>query len=259
MPVFQVQPIAASLPVEVEVAGGTIADLKAALANKTGVKEDEQRLVTRGRLLEDSTLLESVDGRIFLARASCVSFEPVEPKDEIQLRLKTIGGMQNELRLTVKRSLPAREFKQQALLRLGKPAEIGYKFVASGQLMSSEATLAELGLQDGDVVVVVAPRAPFHVRVARQVRFAICWLLGGLWSLLKAVVCALGVLPGTMLRWLINAWYDPWSLVRPTSPEVRGRRIQTLGFSPQMLRYAPGQNPRGEDLTVLLSQGLIGM
>ena len=29
--------------------------------------------------------------------------------------------------------------------------------------------------------------------------------------------------------------------------QVPGRRIRTLGFTPQMVRYAPGQNPRGED------------
>ena len=29
--------------------------------------------------------------------------------------------------------------------------------------------------------------------------------------------------------------------------QVPGPRIRTLGFTPQMLRYAPGQNPRGEE------------
>ena len=31
--------------------------------------------------------------------------------------------------------------------------------------------------------------------------------------------------------------------------QAPGRRIRGLGFTPQMVRYAPGQNPRGEEGT----------
>ena len=45
------------------------------------------------------------------------------------------------------------------------------------------------------------------------------------------------------------AWKKQWSVpgVAQELHQVPGRRIRTLGFTPQMVRYAPGQNPRGED------------
>eukprot|EP00435_Cladocopium_sp_Y103_P037673 s2727_g10.t1 len=74
-------------------------------------------------------------------------------------------------------------------------------------------------------------------------------LFKGLWQWLLILFRFLWLLPRLVLAYLLDAWYDPWSLVRPraTGNEAPGRRIRGLGITPQMVRYAPGQNPRGEE------------
>eukprot|EP00434_Breviolum_minutum_P007054 symbB.v1.2.006224.t1/scaffold340.1/size245066/10 len=125
--------------------------------------------------------------------------------------------------------------------------------------MAGADTLRDLELEDGDTVVVVPPKVSIPARRATAAYGWIAWALKGVCHCFLLLLRFIWVLPRAILTCLLDAWYDPWSLVRPASSEVPGRRIRTLGFTPQMVRYAPGQNPRGEDLTVLLSQGLLGM
>ncbi|CAK9061287.1 Uncharacterized protein SCF082_LOCUS32124 [Durusdinium trenchii] len=256
MPTILVQPIASST-VEVDLSeDATVADLKSALAQKTGIDIEEQRLVTRGKLLEDSTLIHLVDGRIFLARGS---LSKKGDGDEIELTVKMVGATGTwQLRLQADSSTT--DFKNQVLLQLNLPtAELGrYHFVTNGQLMGDVGKLSGL-LKDGDNVVVVPPRVPAHLRRIKAIYHWMAWLLRRLGAVLFMFCRFAWILPGTVLRYTLDAWYDPWSLVRPRGEEVRGRHLRGLGVTPQMLRYAPGQNPHGEDLTALLSQGLLGM
>ena len=121
MPTILVQPIASST-VEVDLSeDATVADLKSALAQKTGIDIEEQRLVTRGKLLEDSTLIHLVDGRIFLARGSLSKKESEEldeddegDGDEIELTVKMVGATGTwQLRLQADSSTT--DFKNQAM------------------------------------------------------------------------------------------------------------------------------------------------
>ncbi|CAK9061039.1 Uncharacterized protein SCF082_LOCUS32043 [Durusdinium trenchii] len=124
MPTILVQPIASST-VEVDLSeDATVADLKSALAQKTGIDIEEQRLVTRGKLLEDSTLIHLVDGRIFLARGS---LSKKGDGDEIELTVKMVGATGTwQLRLQADSSTT--DFKNQVLLQLNLPtAELGQR------------------------------------------------------------------------------------------------------------------------------------
>lgn len=62
---------------------------------KTEISICEQRLVVRGKLLEDATLVSSIEGRIFLARAAGAE-QPSSPAtteevEEITLVIKKLG------------------------------------------------------------------------------------------------------------------------------------------------------------------------
>lgn len=121
MPTILVQPIASST-VEVDLSeDATVADLKSALAQKTGIDIEEQRLVTRGKLLEDSTLIHLVDGRIFLARGSLSKKESEEldeddegDGDEIELTVKMVGAT-GTWQLRLQADSYTTDFKNQAM------------------------------------------------------------------------------------------------------------------------------------------------
>lgn len=218
---------------------------------------EEQRLVLRGKLLEDDVDVSSIDGRIFLARRTTGRRGETE---EVQLTVKMVDGVSHPgIRINSSLDRLARDFQQEVLLQMNLPLELGYKFVTKGRLISESETLRDLELADGDTVVVVPPRAnpPRAANAAKR----ITGLFKGLWQWLLLLFRFLWLLPRIVLAYLLDAWYDPWSLVRPraTGNETPGRRIRGVGITPQMVRYAPGQNPRGEDLTALLSQGLLGM
>eukprot|EP00933_Yihiella_yeosuensis_P011268 TRINITY_DN118451_c0_g1_i1.p1 TRINITY_DN118451_c0_g1~~TRINITY_DN118451_c0_g1_i1.p1 ORF type:complete len:313 (+),score=62.45 TRINITY_DN118451_c0_g1_i1:26-940(+) len=293
-----VQPVGSSAePLEIQVPGpdATVGDLKAAISSQTSSAISSQRLVARGRVLHDEDLLEKVaptsaEGvgtRIFLAlKPSCEgamalhqctggstssSTAVPDDADEIELSLRTVDSDQSEcLKIKVRLSAPAVEFKLEALIQLqlgGKSGDVSrFNFVTAGRLMRSDVTLAEVGVRSGDLVIVVPPKASAMVRVWRKLCYAVAGLRKLLYGILFLIVILLRTLwrlPGAMWHLLLNTWQDPWSLVRPErSPDEgrfgRGRRIQTLDWTPQMLRYAPGQNPNGEDFTALFTQGLLG-
>eukprot|EP00913_Durusdinium_trenchii_P034097 g31915.t1 len=123
------------------------------------------------------------------------------------------------------------DFKNQVLLQLNLPtAELGrYHFVTNGQLMGDVGKLSGL-LKDGDNVVVVPPRVPAHLRRIKAIYHWMAWLLRRLGAVLFMFCRFAWILPGTVLRYTLDAWYDPWSLVRPRGEEVRGRHLRGLGI-----------------------------
>eukprot|EP00439_Symbiodinium_sp_Y106_P081022 s492_g19.t3 len=268
MPVTRVHPINASEPLEIKtLPGSTVADLKEGLRARTGIRVSAQRLVAGGRLLQEDALVESLTGRIFLAQTSdaanstqdAAGSVPAPDASEMKLLIRAVwsDGRQEDRTVEVKAQLAASDFKQKVLASLGEDFSAGGRcsFVFAGQLLSSEGTLEDQGFEEGDTIVVVAPRVPATCLQCFWLRMV--WLLRGL----RAFALGLWMLPWTLGTGLRTAWYDPWSIVRPSVPEEarRGPRIRTLGFTPQMARYGPGQNPRGEDLTMVLTQGLVGM
>eukprot|EP00434_Breviolum_minutum_P007053 symbB.v1.2.006223.t3/scaffold340.1/size245066/9 len=139
MPRVQVQPIASSL-LEVDVPeNGNVETLKQALFEKTEISICEQRLVVRGKLLEDATLVSSIEGRIFLARAAGAE-QPSSPAtsteevEEITLVIKMVGKS-CDLRITTSLDRLARDLKQEVMDLLSFPPDLGYKFVAKGRLI----------------------------------------------------------------------------------------------------------------------------
>ena len=160
---------------------------------------------------------------------------------QVEVRLRSLEG--RELRLSTSRDREAVDFKREVLQLLGL---VDGQLVAQGRLIAS----GRLTLRPEELIVVVPPR------VGRARRAWRC-LGRGLRTLL-ALLLALLRLPQLLLSWLLEAWHDPWSLVRPPERLSPGH-VHRLGLNPAMIRYAPGQNPRGEDLTALLSQGLLGM
>ncbi|CAE7399309.1 U2AF35B [Symbiodinium natans] len=265
MPVTRVQPVNASEPLEIETpAGSTVADLKLGIEARTGIKASLQRLVAAGRLLQEDALLDSLAGRIFLAQTTgaAAAESPVAPTaetSEIKLLIRAVwsDGRQEERTVDAPKQLPVSRFKEKVLASLDKEfSEEGRcNFVFAGRLLDSEGTLEDQSFEEGDTVVVVAPQA--RVSCLRRLRRRVVWLL----LRLRAFVRSLWALPWVLASGLRTAWYDPWSIVRPSVPEEgrRGPRIRTLGFTAQMARYGPGQNPHGEDLTMVLTQGLLGM
>ncbi|CAE7464727.1 unnamed protein product [Symbiodinium sp. CCMP2592] len=256
MPVTRVHPINASEPLEIEtLPGSTVADLKEGLQARTGIQVSAQRLVAGGRLLQEDARVESLTGRIFLAQTSdaanssqdAAGSVPAPEGAEMKLLIRAVwsDGRQEDRTVEVKSQLAASDFKQKVLASLGEDFSAGGRcsFVFAGQLLSSEGTLEDQGFEEGDTIVVVAPRVPATCLQCLWLR--VVWLLSGL----RAFALGLWTLPWTLGTGLRNAWYDPWSIVRPSVPEEarRGPRIRTLGFTPQMARYGPGQNPRGED------------
>ncbi|CAE8612575.1 unnamed protein product [Polarella glacialis] len=300
---IRVQPVgpsAETLEIEVpDYASASVADLKAAIASCTGAAAAVQRLVSRGRVLEDSELLAdagiSAEGRVFLALSAAklsktednaekdeegssyaggsssssalVRRGPGLEPEELELLVRTVDGKEGAtIRVAANSLAPASEFKLQALRQLQCSTRMAdtsrYSFVTAGRLMSSEASLGELGVRSGDLIVVVPPRASAAVRALRAAQRRWRSFSRGLRHLVTAVAFLLWGFPCYLWRCLCDAWRDPWSLARPSRqlPEgQRGRRIQTIGWNPQMQRYAPGQNPNGEDLTALLTQGLLGV
>ena len=204
----------------------TVAELRRALELR-GIAA--QRLVARGRLLEDGEALRGL-GRVYVVPQA------------VEVRVRTLEGQ--ELRVSTSRERKAVDFKRQVLQQLGL---LEAQLVANGRLIGE----GRLTLKADDLVVVVPPRAS---RLCRAWRF-----MSRVLRALRAMLMALLQVPGVLLSWLLQGWHDPWSLVRPRRETPSPGHVHRLGLNPQMIRYAPGQNPRGEDLTALLSQGLVGM
>lgn len=291
-----VQPVdAACAAMEISSLGPTacVIDLKEVILTRTGAPHALQRLVFRGRILLDSENLEAAGiaggGRVFLALLSRPGTAMAAEGEVDGLRRNPHNDIDNaesdadtfveifvrpvdseeEVRVLARPSALALDFKRAALQRLCWPASPEdvdcCRFVCNGQLLTSDDPLAELGVCAGAHVVVVPPRAPGSVARSRrgccQCRsLRLSDLLLCLHQL-RLYLYFVWKLPKYMWCWLLTTWYDPWSLVRPSisEEERRGRRIQTLGFHQHRnLRFAPGQNPHGEDLTMLFSQGILG-
>jgi len=247
--------------------------------------------------LEDAGL--AAGGRVFLAVASALrttsagavvedSFgadvaaepaaaaEPAEAESEASDQPADRAGFEvlvcrvddgEELRVFARPTAPTTEFKREALHRLRCPTVSAeelerWSFVCGGRLLSSSGPLEEEpGIRPGARVVVVPPRSPAKLQISgcrMCCRRRSCSLSTFIW-LLRNSIGILVTLPRKVLSLLAATWNDPWILVRPNGEEHRGRRIQTLRLHPRALVYGPGQNPHGEDLTILFSQGLVGM
>mmetsp|Transcript_38314 Transcript_38314/g.105525 ORF Transcript_38314/g.105525 Transcript_38314/m.105525 type:complete len:314 (+) Transcript_38314:56-997(+) len=171
---------------------------------------------------------------------------------------------EEDVRVFAQLSAPVIEFKREALRRLHSPVNVQdaemYKFVCGGRLLGTEGNVSDLGLFVGVRVVVVPPRPLPAQPPCRRWRRLLD--IGAVVEWACAFAHAAIGMPRAILQWLFTTWHDPWSLVRPSlqdnTGQGRGRRIQTLDFRSRSLRYGPGQNPNGEDLTMLLSQGLVG-
>eukprot|EP00435_Cladocopium_sp_Y103_P032431 s2414_g8.t1 len=152
MPRLQVHPIAsAALDVDLDEAadgGTTVAALKRALAERTGIAVEEQRLVLRGKLLEDDVDLSSIDGRIFLARRTAGS-PGCEQTEEVQLAVKMVDGVSHPgIRINSSLDRLARDFQQEVLLQMNLPLELGYKFVTKGRLIREDPPV--IGIPDAE-------------------------------------------------------------------------------------------------------------
>lgn len=286
-----------ALQIEVTPLLSTVADLKAVISSQTGATISSQRLVALGRVLRDAELLESIIAhaptgvslKIFLAvRSTHVAGDQEErggskgqtgnfvsggsspstssslaQPESIQLLVRMVDWQEGEtVPMSFSPSMQTvfvmdevlRELQKQKLVFAGESC--AYRFVSTGKILRPEGCISDAGLVSGAVVVVVPPKASSALRIWRKLitctrcAFSLCILL----------VLQLLRFPTLTLEFLRNALQDPWSLVRPTRAiEVtNGPRIRTLGWTPAMFRYAPGQNPNGEDLTCLFSQGLLG-
>eukprot|EP00927_Polykrikos_kofoidii_P043546 TRINITY_DN37619_c0_g1_i1.p1 TRINITY_DN37619_c0_g1~~TRINITY_DN37619_c0_g1_i1.p1 ORF type:complete len:320 (-),score=53.86 TRINITY_DN37619_c0_g1_i1:57-1016(-) len=164
------------------------------------------------------------------------------------------------------------EFKRDALLRLRCAGQLedvqSYCFVADGQLLRSDGLVDGSGLHAGSRVVVVPPRRAFGEFFGRCRRRKCLGRLGARSLLAEAARAAVAIcvtarsLPAAVAWWFAATWQDPWRLARPSERLSAGRptrRIRTdLTLHPRTLRYGPGQNPHGEDLTMLFTQGILG-
>lgn len=266
--------------------GPGVADLKSAIAESTGIEAERQRLVARGRVLLDCENLDAVGlasgGRVFLAllppppSADEMLAEPpeAEPLAELAGAEEPMqrGGFHvvvraldadSELRVFTTPQGTVEQLKRDILIRLGHSPSVElqevcrWNFVCDGQLLGHEGSVADHGLQPDARVIVVPPLD----KTSRSSRWPKWHQLPGVCARrTMRSVRSLAGLPAAILQWLAGVWMDPWSLVRPTLNEGqgRGRRVHLLRMHPRTLRYAPGQNPHGEDLTMLLSQGLLG-
>lgn len=286
-----------ALQIEVTPQLSTVADLKAVISSQTGATISSQRLVALGRVLRDAELLESliahaptgVSLKIFLAvrsiRIACGQEQERGPEgqtdnfvsggsssskssslvqaENIQLLVRMVDWQGGEtVQMSFSPSMEAaffmhevlRELQNQELVLAGEPCR--YRFVSTGKILRPEGTISDAGLKSGDVVVVVPPKASLALRIWRKLMTFIRCAVSSCILLLSLLLR----FPTLVFEYLCNAWQDPWSLVRParSAEVINGPRIRTLGWTPAMFRYAPGQNPNGEDLTCLFSQGLLG-
>jgi len=274
----------------------TVAEVKALIAARTGAAAGDQRLVAHGRVLLDEEDLAAAGlasgGRVFLALAPPPATAggaavPEPPGDDAAQRAEADGassddvdsdsggcgfeviaravGVEGEVCVPAHPGMSLAELKEKVVAQLpdpgGAPGGGPTNFVCDGRLLGDSGCLADCGVCDGARIVVVYPAA-----AARRGR---TWLaaprpLACLRRARAGSAHALSfafALPGATLRWLLGVWRDPWSLARPPERgegQGRGRRIHGFRFHPRALRYGPGQNPHGEDLTVLFSQGLLG-
>lgn len=282
-------------PLEV---GTDVSDLKEAIGRQTGVAACRQRVVARGRILDNgetlSTLGLASGGRVFLALLpdhlatedvvprAAAELEPcVADDDTVTATPSTTGSapaaasgfeviaraVDAECEVTVftLSSSSIAAFKREALSRLGHLVDAedevrGYSFVCDGKLLQDDtATVADCGIGPETRVIVVPP----HVRAAmRPAPRLSCRQLPGVCLRRSRQIGGFVVaFPSAFLAWFAATWEDPWSLVRPNvSVEDRpgGRRHHMFRVHHRAVRYGPGQNPHGEDLTVLLTQGLLG-
>lgn len=288
---------APTFSLELSAAETTVGDLKVRIA-ELGVQMARQRLVARGRILLDDETLGSVGlasgGRVFLAilperpleenevgaahvgeppnaavpdttpDRDAVMLESSEAPRGFEVVVRAVDG-EGEARVFTLSSSSVAAFKREVLTRLGTTIESeadlhGYSFVYDGKLIQDDAdSVADCGLGPDARIVVVPP----HVRAAmRQPQRLSCRQLpGACLRRSRRVIAAIASFPVAFLAWLTVTWEDPWSLVRPNvAVEDRpgGRRHHMFRVNPRVVRYGPGQNPHGEDLTALLTQALLG-
>merc|ERR1719401_394559 len=183
----------------------------------------------------------------------------VADSSSYQVFVRTVDS-DSEVSICARHDEPTMVLKCEILRRLPHIAAIAdvdrCAFIFDGRLLESDASLEEQGAGVGSKIVVVPPRAMRNS--ARR-----CSCKGLLLCARRTSSSSIGVarnLPKTLWQFLHRTWCDPWSLVRPPDMDKlpRGRRVQTLNFNERAYRYVPGQNPRGEDFTLLFSQGLIG-
>eukprot|EP00747_Dinoflagellata_sp_TGD_P218274 gnl/TRDRNA2_/TRDRNA2_90549_c0_seq2.p1 gnl/TRDRNA2_/TRDRNA2_90549_c0~~gnl/TRDRNA2_/TRDRNA2_90549_c0_seq2.p1 ORF type:complete len:290 (-),score=53.10 gnl/TRDRNA2_/TRDRNA2_90549_c0_seq2:87-956(-) len=261
----------------------TIAELKAAIAVRMGIEVAAQRLVAHGRILDDTEILDDAGltsgGRIFLARKSEVAEPEVpaadasaeasgsneEASDEhagFEVFVRCLDDAEGEVRVFARPSAPAAEFKREALQRLRRwPVEADElelcSFIFDGHLLGSAEPLRDFGVGPGAHIVFV-PRRRRTSRSGTRACARVAWKCG---RALQATPAVLMALPGSIWRWLDATVRDPWSLVRPREEPaegVRQRRMRMMQINPRAFRYAPGQNPMGEDFTHLFTQGMLG-
>lgn len=276
--------------------GSVVSDLKDAIAARLGIAPELQRLVARGRVLLDPEDLEAVGlatgGRVFLAlvkniardavhasapTASDNTIVPVDganlaPEAEVpqfdafEVIVRAVDA-QSEVLVMVDPDASVTEFKGEALRRLlvlGQccTADVQrYNFVCDGRLLGDHGRMREQTMSAGSRVVVVPRQQVLRRPSRRSCGYCIYYPLACMRRCQGGLVQLMLGLPFAALRWMADTWEDPWSLVRPNlldESQQHGRRIQTFRIHARAFRYGPGQNPHGEDLTVLLSQGLLG-
>jgi len=92
--------------------------------------------------------------------------------------------------------------------------------------------LRDVKIEDGDCIIVV-PKSHCIWRM--------------LWTFIR------------IRRYVSMIWMNPWKLVEPSRTVVQRPRRQHVNMTPlthQAMQYTPGTNPHGEDLTLILTQGM---
>lgn len=246
-----------------------------------------QRLVLRGRILDDGEILETLSlesgtgaypaqFRLFLAvsksgsassantgvsSSSMGAGNPVPASvtspqtQEVSLQQRNDHGFEvlvrwvdadEDKRVYVAGGSSIIDFKREALLRLQACPDFADScvFVFDGRMLASDISMQESGLEAGAHIIVVPPRIRASRGKCCNPKYFLVWLRSWLTAL-----------------WLfaVSCWHDPWTLVRPRGEEEirRRNRIRLLQVNARNLRYAPGNNPNGEDFTLLFSQGLL--
>lgn len=267
-----VQPIGTGEALEVELSpAASVAELKTTLEAKSGILAAAQRLVVRGRVLGDDECVETAtkaNGRIFLAVASAALAPAAEARAHhggsvgstasasdttVEVFARTVDS-DAEVRVSACMDKEIIELKCEILRHLHHVAPLAdverCSFIFDGHLLESDELLRDVGVDSGARIVVVPPRPDPPTRGR-------CTWRGALRCARRGAGAARS-LPRATWFWLGRTWHDPWSLVRPDAEVRRGQRIHGLGLHPRLVRYGPGQNPRGEDLTLLFSQGIVG-
>ena len=257
----------------------SVLDLMARIETHSGVKASLQRLVLRGRLLPETEGVSTVAGSTIILIGTASREQHVTEVDTSDYACNAIGNeetsgegfhvlvrcvdSQSHLNVRVAPETTTDELKKSVLSQLLKrhcvETEIQrYSFIFNGRVLAVGETLCEAEVTSGAMIVVIAPDA-----VRRRSAYPCSDLRH---CCAHVVACLLGCLlwsrrlPGMVVTWVVALWNDPWSFARPRGPEPASRRpvVRLLEVPRRAHQYAPGNNPHGEDLTLILSQGLVG-